>query len=44
MMANVLVKNNGASYIVLATPNKLLGALVPRVKLNALFDVIDTPP
>jgi hypothetical protein len=30
-------------YTTLATPNKLLGALVPRAKLSAFLDIASTP-
>jgi len=30
----VLVKNNGAQYTLVVSPNKLLGALSPKVELS----------
>jgi hypothetical protein len=30
-------------HTTLATPNKLLGALVPRVELSAFLDITSTP-
>jgi hypothetical protein len=39
---NVLIDINRARYIVIVTPNKLFGALVPKVKLGICFNVIST--
>jgi len=32
-----------ASYITIGIPNQLFGVLVPKVELNILFNIIDTP-
>jgi len=39
-----LVENNNTWYTIIATFNKLIGVLVPRVELCVkFFNVIDTP-
>jgi len=37
-VVNVSTENNGIWYIDLTTPNKLVGALGPRIKIGTLFD------
>jgi hypothetical protein len=45
-MTILLVKNSDASHIILATPNKHVGALDLGIELGGFFDtplVVDTP-
>ncbi len=43
-MAKIVVENNGVWHIVVATPNKLIGALVAKVEWGIFLIVIGTPP
>jgi hypothetical protein len=43
-MAKIVVENTGVRHIVVATPNKLVGALVAKVERNIFLIVISTPP